>query len=39
MESCAKCHRRTWARDDEDVDLGGVLATLAHAHTKPDTDR
>ena len=35
MASCAKCHRRTWHRDDEAVDLVGVLATLADSRTRP----
>ncbi|CAN5746727.1 hypothetical protein BH24ACT2_BH24ACT2_08460 [soil metagenome] len=35
MASCAKCHTRSWRRDDEAVDLGGVLAELAGARTRP----
>ena len=28
MRSCAKCHRRTWVRDGEAVDLEAVLGAM-----------
>ncbi|HWH34794.1 MAG TPA: hypothetical protein VNT56_05670 [Acidimicrobiales bacterium] len=34
MSSCAKCHRRTWQRDDEAVELGDVLSTLAQSRRR-----
>ncbi|HEV2069332.1 MAG TPA: hypothetical protein VGR26_06030 [Acidimicrobiales bacterium] len=35
MTSCATCHRRTWRRDDEAVDLDGVLAALTDTRPGP----
>ncbi|MBW3573342.1 MAG: hypothetical protein KY450_00540 [Actinobacteria bacterium] len=29
MRSCATCHRRTWVRDGEDLDLEAVLGAMA----------